>query len=69
MLCPIGFDPQSSVRNVNDVAFLGQSAPASGEVVALVLASMLRKPSGVGTGKDERVPTMIVFLAVVDVRP
>jgi len=69
MLCPIGFDPQTSVRNVNDVAFLGQLPPTSGKIVALVFAGMLLQNLRVGAGKDERVPAVIVLFAVVDVCP
>jgi hypothetical protein len=60
---------EPSVGDMNDVALPGKFTPAGREVVAFVLAGMLRQPSGVGTAEDERVPTMIVLFAVVHIRP
>jgi hypothetical protein len=67
-LQPFCFDAQPPVGNVNGVAFLRQFPPTSREIVALVLTGMLLQDSRVGTGKHKRVPTVIVLLAVMDIR-
>jgi len=53
---------------VNGVALPGQFAPTGREIVALVLTGMLLQYSRVGTGKHKRVPTVVVLLAVMDIR-
>jgi len=67
-LQPFCFDAQPPIGNVNGVAFLRQFPPAGRGIVALVLAGMLLQHSGAGTGKYKRVPTVIVLLAVMDIR-
>jgi hypothetical protein len=53
---------------VNYVALLGQPPSTGREIVALVLAGMLLQNSGGRTTNDEGVPTVVVFLAVMNVR-
>jgi hypothetical protein len=65
----ICFDAQPSVRNVDYVALLGQPPSASGEIVAFVLAGMLFQYSGARTGDHQRIPTVVVLLTVMNVRP
>jgi len=63
------FDSKPSVGNVNDVALLGQLPSTDGEIIAFVFAGMLLQNVRIGASKNESVPTVVVFLAIMNVRP
>ena len=64
----ICFYAQPSIGNVNYVAFLGQLPSTGGEIIALVLAGMLFQHRGARTSNHQGIPTVIVLLAIMNVR-
>jgi len=54
---------------VNYVAFLSKFAPTCRKVVTFVLTGVLLQHFGGRTANYERVPTVVVLLAVMNVRP